>query len=237
MIKNLALLDWDGTLRKGFTIKAWIAFLVKANLFDHGVEYSLWKLFDDYANNKLSHDELSQLTAELYASALKGLREIDVSLAANRFLEEDKSFLNSFSIPLFSFLKENSISMAIISGAPIEVIRVYQKMFDFDEFFALECETKNEVYSGNVKVNIGTYKEKSKVISYLASTNRYNFYMSMGNSKSDIPLFTATTINVIVDNNELTSYLSSKQQIISKKILVLEEDSDFSIISNSLIPR
>ena len=230
MIKKLALLDWDGTLRSGFTIKSWIAFLVKEKLFDSSVEDSLLNLFNDYLYNKLTHDELSQSTAEIYASALKGFKERDISLAATRFLYEDKNLLNSFSLPLFSFLKKYEISIAIISGAPIEVIRAYKTMFNFDEIFALECEIEDGIYSGNIKVNAGDSKEKNKVITSIAFTNKYNFYFSMGNSSSDIPLLMASPIKAIVNNKDLVSYIQSNSQIDTKQILLLEEDTDFSII-------
>ena len=227
MVKKLAVLDWDGTLRRGFTIKTWIRFLVKENLFDSEVEIKLLEFFNDYECGKLNHDSLADATANFYAQSLKDTREDDILLAAYKFLNEDKTLLYPFTIPLTSFLKDNNIDIIVISGAPAEVIRAQQKKLKIDRVFALECETKNGIYTGSVRVNTGISSEKSKVISYIKSIQKYNFYLAMGNSNSDIPMLEAAPVNAIVNNPSLSSFIDC-----NKRILLLEENSSFSDIIN-----
>ena len=234
MVKKLALLDWDGTLRKGFTIKTWVAFLVKENILNHRIEDALQNLFDDYKKGNLTHDDLSQETAELYASALKNFRHQDILRAASEFLAEDRAFLSSFLMPLITFLKNHDIATAVISGAPVEVIGAYQKELQIDEVFAFECEVINGIYSGNIKVNIGTSVEKDRVISFLAKTQKYNFYLAMGNANSDLPLFRVATNNIIVNNANLESFILSRSYPIPR-ILHMDEEDDFTAIAKFLM--
>jgi HAD superfamily phosphoserine phosphatase-like hydrolase len=234
MIKKLALFDWDGTLRRGFTIKSWIRFLVEQKFFASDVEDKLLSFFNAYNHGKLNHDELSKATAELYASALKNFRKEDILLAASNFLSEDKTLLNPFSIPLISFLKARDIGIAVISGAPTEVIQAYQGKLKIDEVFALECEIKDGIYSGNIKVNTGTSTEKSKVISHLVATQKYSFYLAMGNSNSDIPIFKAAPIKAVVNNPDLASRIYSDSHP-SSKVISLEENSEVSTIIDFLM--
>ena len=127
MDKKLALFDWDGTLRRGFTIEAWIRFLVREKVLKKEAEDKISYLFSEYQEHEITHDALSQKSAEVYASALEGCYVEDIYLAASRFIEEDKSFLNSFSVSLLSFLQAQEIEIVVISGAPSEILNIYRE--------------------------------------------------------------------------------------------------------------
>lgn len=234
MVKKLALLDWDGTLRKGFTIKDWLKFLAKENIIESEFEEKLSILFEGYRRDELTHDSLSQESAELYASALKNSREQDILLAASSFLNEDKEFINTFSIPFLSYLKRHDFCVAIISGAPAEILKTYQKKLNIDNVFALECEVKDGAYSGKIKSNLGISSQKHKAIHEIKKSGRYMFCLSMGNSSSDIPLLQSTSSQIIVDNPSLASYIHANEHGASK-ILTLEESSNIKTIINFLI--
>ena len=93
IMKKLAIFDWDGTLRNVFTIKDWIRFLVREKFFTNDIEHKLLSFFSAYNSGKLNHDDLSQITSELYASALKNFKKKDILSAASHFVREDTTFL------------------------------------------------------------------------------------------------------------------------------------------------
>ena len=69
MKEKVALIDWDGTIRKGFTIKEWIKFLVtKLNRNDKSIIRSINALFLDYWNGKISHDHGFKATGTVIPS-------------------------------------------------------------------------------------------------------------------------------------------------------------------------
>src|SRR5437899_918283 len=127
--RRVALLDWDGTLREDFTIRAWVKFLVSHRVIPEKIISDTEEIFSSLFRGNISHDEASILTSQIYAFYLKGCSTSDIAELALHFTEEDVRNLCSFSSALFSSLEDSSIQAIVISGAPGDILREYQRRF------------------------------------------------------------------------------------------------------------
>ncbi|MHB8595432.1 MAG: HAD family hydrolase [Ktedonobacteraceae bacterium] len=228
MIKKIALLDWDGTIRKDFTIRTWIKFLVaKGILPDKSIE-EIEGVFALLFKGNISHDEASRLTAATYAFYLRGCSKADITRMASLFFEEDTQYLCSFSLALFSYLAHSSIQTMVISGAPGEILQEYQRIFPVEYIHALELQTVEGVFTGKVLANSGTAQEKHLIVDHLSKSQMYKIVLAAGNSSSDLPLLDAAPASIIVNNPGLKTkakclYLSCDDIGVSRMINFLEE--------------
>ncbi|GAB3439291.1 hypothetical protein GCM10027436_21290 [Actinophytocola sediminis] len=70
----MALVDWDNTLRPGFTILDWSRHLAAENLFDASTLRELIEVVDDYLVGAVAYQDLAARAPELYAAGLRGSR-------------------------------------------------------------------------------------------------------------------------------------------------------------------
>jgi len=224
MDKNIALIDWDGTIRNGFTIIDWIKFLIKNTNKKNTLIDKIAKKFNEYDNNILSHDELANETAEVYAECLKGLNADDIAVLSDKFVMEDKNNLFSFSYGLFNLLKKYNIEPVIISGCPIEVLNSYKKNIEFKNIYGLKVNIINGIYHNNIIINPGISSIKKIIVEKKVLSNEKLALVAFGNSISDIPLFQRSKLSFVINNNniELPSYKISTKD--DKNTLSLFEE-------------
>lgn len=229
MTTKIALFDWDGTIRRDFTINTWIEFLTQYRIVTEDTIKMIKDLFAVYSKRQLSHDQLSDSTANIYALSLKNYENNYIYKLADQFFIEDQKLLFSFSEMVFSFLRDNDIEVIVISGAPIEVLSQYQRRFYFREIYALESQIEYGKYTGKVKQNTGTSQAKKDIINQLLNSKKYKVVLAAGNSESDIPLFDAAPNNIIVNNSKLMTnkksfYLNDNNNESSKLLTFLKEE-------------
>jgi phosphoserine phosphatase len=207
VMRRTALLDWDGTIREDFTIRAWVKFLVSHGVLPDTIVKDIEEVFSHLFKKSISHDDASRLTSEIYAHYLKGYSSAEITTFASLFMKEDMQRLCSFSSALFSCLTQGGIQAIISSGAPVEILQEYQHIFPIEKIFALELQTLNGIFVGNVLTNYGTTECKQHIITHLAKS--YEFAFAAGNSSSDTPLLDAAPLNVIVNNDGLKTKAQS----------------------------
>jgi phosphoserine phosphatase len=203
MMERIALVDWDGTIRKDFTIRLWVHRLTGAGLLPGKITDQLERLFVRYHDNMLSHDDLARLSAVIYANSLTGLSSRLVARHAHQFLVSDQKHLFSFSTRLLASLHKQGIAVIVVSGAPMEILQLYCKSLRLKAAHGLNIESKNGVYTGSILENPGISKEKEDVVRQILDSHNMRVVMAMGNSPSDDPLFQAAPVNVIVNNTLL----------------------------------
>jgi len=203
MLKRIAIFDWDGTIRRDFTISAWLRHLAKAGLLPGSSVSKLNTEFAMYRNHVLSHDELAQRTAYVYASYLAGISESDIGKEICPFITLDLGYLFPVSLNLISHLQKKNLSIAVISGAPIEILMQYQQILALDQVYGLRLETKSGSYTGNVTMNPGISAIKAKTVQELSYSAECDIALAVGNSSSDNPLFRAARVNIVVNNPHL----------------------------------
>ena len=198
----LALLDWDGTLRKGYTIVPWVHHLTRAGVLAGTCNADLSDLFQRYGAGEISHDELARLTARVYAQHLRGQRRAMIKVQARRFVREDQSKLFRFSRDLLVGLRALKIRPVIISGAPIEILDAYREVLDLEEVYGLELGVLRGQFTGEVRRNPGMARVKQHIVRIIARAPRSQVRVAMGDPPSDEPLLRAAQVPIFVESSK-----------------------------------
>lgn len=195
--KITCLLDWDGTLRKGYTILDWTSFLVRHKLFSKHLNNKLSNLISKI-DHSIPYERAVNEAAALYAKGIVGTESKRIDMMAVNFVNEDHSSLFRFSEALLKILKESAVKVIIVSGSPIEPLNAYSKLFDFADIFALKiCTDSENKFNGDILTNYGLAIEKQNVVNILKQRNE-RIFLSIGNSESDLPLFKAAENSIVI---------------------------------------
>ena len=148
MNNRIALVDWDGTIRKGFTIKEWSSFLVD-NIGDVNFDIieKIDNLFSKYSDGDITHDQLADASAHAYAKYIKNTAIEDINDLAKEFITLDIDNLFAYSKELFSLLHELEIRPIIISGCPEVILNNYKRIFYLDKIYGLKLKLSGQKYS------------------------------------------------------------------------------------------
>ncbi|HEX8267688.1 MAG TPA: haloacid dehalogenase-like hydrolase [Pyrinomonadaceae bacterium] len=198
-----ALIDWDGTVRSGFTIVSWAKFLVKNKIISGQIIKDLENLFDLYSKKQLTHDQLAEHSANVYANYIQGVTVDILKGQAVLFTESDRFHLINLSFKLLDYLKDRGVTLIAISGTPLEILSQYKHLLALSYVYALELEHFDGIYTGNIISNPGISETKKRLAESLIKKD-WQVIVAMGNSESDIPLFEAAQIRVIVNNSDLS---------------------------------
>lgn len=199
--RRLALLDWDNTLRPGFTIVDWTSFLASRDQYNKRITERIAAAVESYSQHQLSYAELSVLGATLYASGIAGQSVPRIQDSAADFVKDDQQNLFSFTHPFLTLLADEKIDVYIVSGCPSEILVAYSPILGWQRDYGLEAEHKNGYYTGNVAANRASIEGKQLVVA--AVTRRGRALLAAGDSASDLPLLENAKIKLIFDNPQL----------------------------------
>ena len=207
-MNRYALLDWDYTLRKGYTLTAWIEYLCTRNVFSASLPAAIASMQAQYDAGMISHDEYAMAACREYAAARVagcfpvGTGLLDASGPADDgggvevggrrlpgFCREQGALIYSFTEPLFQLLHRESIDAIVVSGAPGLILKQYQETFHIRKILAFEPEIRNGQYTGAASANYGFHKENA--VQLTAKLYGTTPFLALGDSSSDIPLLMA----------------------------------------------
>lgn len=188
-MNRYALLDWDYTLRKGYTLTAWIEYLCTRNVFSASLPAAIASMQAQYDAGMISHDEYAMAACREYAAALQGMEEEQLSALLPGFCREQGALIYSFTEPLFQLLHRESIDAILVSGAPGLILKQYQETFRIRKILAFEPEIRNGQYTGAASANYGFHKENA--VQLTAKLYGTAPFLALGDSSSDIPLLMA----------------------------------------------
>lgn len=191
-----ALLDWDNTLRKGFTITSWTKYLCDKKAIREETYSKLLRQFELHQAKEISYEQLATSTTEVYAQALVGVDLISIENLAHSFCLEDTDVF-SYTNKLFGFLREKRIDSVIISGSPKIVLLQYAKRFGFSEIYGMDVEVINGKYTGKVKQDFGA--EKKLIVSAICHDRQGMPVIAFGDSTSDEPLLSVARYGYLLD--------------------------------------
>lgn len=191
-----ALLDWDNTLRRGFTITAWTKYLCDKKAIKEETYNKLLRQFELHQAKKISYGQLATSTTEVYAQALTGIDLITIENLAHSFCLEDTDVF-SYTDKLFDSFKKKRIDTVIISGSPEIVLLQYAKRFGFSEIYGMDVELVDGKYTGKVKQDFGA--EKNLIVSKICHERKRMPVIAFGDSTSDEPLLSAAQYGYLLD--------------------------------------
>jgi phosphoserine phosphatase len=221
----VALIDWDGTLRAGFTIVSWVRYLVERGLIAKIAVNELQVAFDLYRCHKISHDNLAFRSANIYAKHMNGKEIKEIESLATEFVSSDRENLMEFTLDLLCEFNKRDFEIVVVSGAPCEILSEYSDFLKFSKLHCLELKVENKRFNGLVCKNYGLSSLKKEAVESVIKSGSTNIIVGIGNSESDLPLLSPAKTKVIVGNFIIgfaDSYLS------------LNKKSDLQIILKSL---
>lgn len=194
----LALLDWDGTLRPGFTIVDWTEFLVERAVVSPGVGASIRRLVAGYQAGGVGYEQLATQSGEALALGLGGVAVDSLRRLAAVFARKDAARLRPFTIALLELLERHRARVVVISGAPEEPLLAHGKRLGLSVLRGLRLEAKAGLYTGRVAENPGTSVAKQALIDELVGGDTVPVLLAMGDTVSDLPLLAVADVRVVM---------------------------------------
>lgn len=222
---HYALLDWDNTLRKGFTITSWTKYLCDREAIDKEAYDKLLKQFELHQTKRISYKQLATSTTEIYAQALSGAQLGLIKKLAHSFSREDTDVL-PFTDKLFDSFMERKIETIIISGSPQIVLSQYAKRLGFSEIYGMDVEVVNGQYTGKVMQDFGA--EKKCIVKDICHSRKKMPLIAFGDSTSDEPLLSAAKYGYLLDWKNKTILLNGHEIAPLSSIDIVIENLFFS---------
>ena len=211
-----ALLDWDNTLRKGYSLFSWCNFLVEKAIIDKASLDSINLIKQKYENRLISHDDFAKISCEIFGDYLQGISLKKIASLEKEFIDVFKKDLFSFSKGILNYLENNNYKIIIVSGAPKSLIEQCIADNNNVTVFGLEFETNNNKYTGLVKRNYGF--NKNEIVDFLIA--KYGKpSIAFGDSSSDIYMLNEAekSVLVVLDQMKIALYKAD--------MLIYESDS------------
>lgn len=203
-MKRLALLDWDGTVRRGFTIVDWATYLVTQGALPSRVADKIRVVLTKrLESGNLSHDEAVAEAAALYADALKGTHKEVLTAAAIEFHAFDSTCVFPMWFRLRATLSQAGLGIVIVSGAPQEPLEAHRDSICDGTILPLEIGVTAGALDGRIVRNPGVADVKRRIVHDLLASGDAEVVVGIGNSSSDIALFEEASCVVVVDNPAL----------------------------------
>lgn len=191
--RKIALVDWDNTFRKGFTVEAWVEFLAGTGLFSELV--AIKATVEQFRRGAIEYEPFCRKMAEIYAAGLVGQALSDISEAGASFVAADNQLFD-FVAPLCAYLAEQDIKVIVVSGAPEDSLKHYAKSVGFELGGALRLVSNGRQYTGGIAENCGLAEEKEGAVARLTRSNEV--VIAMGDAESDRPLLKVATVGFVV---------------------------------------
>lgn len=201
MNTKLSLLDWDGTLRPGYTTIDWMHFLHHHSIVDVAHILELSQIETAFREGKADYETFIQRSANIYANAIAGTPRRDVVPLAHQFVRMDETNLFSFCKPLLMRLRSANVDTIVISGAPIEPLLAYADRLPITTLLGVEIAISyNNVYTNTIKTNYGLLESKTRAVQELVK-DKPTVVLAIGNSINDLPLLSVAKQRIFVLEN------------------------------------
>jgi phosphoserine phosphatase len=195
MKQTAAVLDWDGTLRRGYEIVDWTNFLDESRRFDHEAAGRQRELVSNYLAGKITYSQAVFDVGVIYAEGLAGQKVKDTLALAATFAKNDKAVFD-FTPALFRILLKNNIKIALISNTPQLLLDEYKKQFELTRVYGLQVAEQAGSWVNRVIMNPGLSEVKRRIVAELV--NKYNIVLGMGDTHEDAPLLEAAKIRLFL---------------------------------------
>ncbi len=140
--KKLAILDFDGTLSKGYISMDFMEYLNQHNphLYNHGVYGDQQKLLNNLEKGEINYEKWIELWANLWAEGIYCNLKKEMDRLAEDFFTKFKKNIYPSSYKLVKILKANGYYVVLLSVGSYEVISLAGKELGVDEVIATRCQ-------------------------------------------------------------------------------------------------
>ena len=141
---DYALLDWDNTLREGYTLFTWMDYLINIGIIECEVRKKVDYYIEKYKKAEISHDQLARDAGIIFAKSIKGIKKSILEQKMKAYMHEDNSQIYGFTKEIFEVLNENRVVPIIVSGAPSDILENYRRQFNIYKIYGFVAEVEND---------------------------------------------------------------------------------------------
>ena len=219
-----ALMDWDNTMRAGWTIRDWAGHLENSGLIPAHTPVEVEAGIKRYATGAWTYARMAEAVLDALAAGLKGQSVALIAAEALVFVQGD-SRLFPFSEALLSALAARGMSLVVISGAPQEVLDAAASFYGLSEVHGTTFDVREGRYVGTVNQNRATAAGKRAATAALLGDSRAS--VAIGDSEADLPLLEKGKVSVVVGDSELA-------RTVPNSLLLQTDDTDISPILKAI---
>lgn len=200
-MKNIAFIDFDGTLSSGYISMEFLDAVYKKGLYDKKQYKLQMDMLKQLNEGSLGYDEWCQKWGEVWAEGLKGVKADAVEKEAFDFFNKFKSKIHESSYTLISLLKKEGFHTTIVSVGASEVIDLAAKELKVDTCYATRLEV-DDVYTGNILTKQHVPGGKIETVESLLGSGKYLRSVAIGDSVGDIGMLEKAEIAIALNASD-----------------------------------
>ena len=197
----VALLDWDGSLHRGHTLRSWTGYLREQGVLRAEMAEAIEVRFAAHEDGDFPYSRLTIETPDLYARGLEGVAPATLRAHARAYVEEDSRALFPYSRALLEGLVDRKIDTVVISGSPIETLDMHQERLPLRELWGITLEERDGRFTGELALNPAEQTAKERIVS--TAHEHATVVLAIGDSEADLPMLEAAEARIVIDNEAL----------------------------------
>ncbi|MFZ2188841.1 MAG: HAD-IB family phosphatase [Candidatus Moraniibacteriota bacterium] len=183
--KKIAVFDIDGTIfRKNLAFEL-LNELSWMKIFPKVVRDELIALYGHWLDNEGTYEAYRIKLVDLYEKNIQGKSQEEIIKAAKIVAQFNAKRTYIFAKKLIEEMRPDHI-MLVISGSPIEIVKEYAEIFQFDAYYGSVYEIdKDKIFTG--KTIFEPTRDKGAVVKQFVAENDISLVDSfgMGDTQSD----------------------------------------------------
>ena len=194
-MKKLFILDWDDSLRIGYSALAWVEFLTSHGHFNASDE--IINLVIKYKNRDkvkaanaptekpTTYEDFVNGYADIYRRGIAGFQVSQIERLAVEFARIERSkHLYPYTTNLLDYLEANNFTVVLISGSPLVVLEAFFAGWPRIELHGLRCTVVDGMYTAEAgNLSGGKEGKKNVVLPLLA---QFDYVGGLGDSPADL---------------------------------------------------
>lgn len=189
--QTIAILDVDGTLFPGALGVELLVELMRANACNRAAAERVLEVLAEYRSGAIGFASMATRAYQAYAEALAGHESAQVEARARQLWATQRERLFEFVPALISSLRTRGYAIMLISGSPLEMIRLVADELDIPEAYGAVFTRQHGRYTGAIDLSSGVPGEKARI--FATATRDRDVYargcFAIGDSLTDVALF------------------------------------------------
>lgn len=188
---TIAILDVDGTLFPGALGVELLHELVRVGTCDPAAARPVMEVLAEHRSGAIGFASMATRAYQAYAAALAGRETAEVEAHARNLWASLRGRLFEFVPALISSLRARGYTIMLISGSPIEMIRLVADELEIPQAYGAVFSRDRGRYTGAIDLSSGVPGEKARI--FAAATRELELdtprCFAIGDSLTDVALF------------------------------------------------
>ena len=205
-MRKLFVIDWDDSLRIGYSAVDWISSLHNTGLFSNYYYKKLKQTIELYKTKKIDYNQFVNVYADIYFKGTKSVDSLQLEKQVQLFAKtEIEHNLSHFALDLIDYLKNSGYTILVISGSPqILVSQIFNKLIKDGELYVhgITEDNSERTYSGSSEAKVDIFKRY---------VDDFSLIGAIGDSPGDYEILKQSDFGFIVGEKVKSSLLRLKK--------------------------